>query len=107
MTSFLITVQLLLMLPAMALGLMSFGTSRTERRRHSGFVAIASLLAVLAILLALISLSVWFDGGSTDDLLLSVFPPVLTLASSAWVVRRGLKSMDGPRRQRRSSTATR
>jgi cytochrome c biogenesis factor len=95
-----ITLQLLLLLPALPLLVMSQRTSRAHRSRHQGFVAVAALIGLASIVLALTSLALSFDITESVDPLLSLAPPLLTLAACGAVLRRGLWAGDLRRRPR-------
>lgn len=103
MYSFILTLQLFLMLPALPLALMSHRTSRAHRSRHGSFLAVASLLATLAAMLGLISLSVAIAGVEEQDWLLSFGPPVITLLACGFVIRRGLSPVRSRSRRPRSA----
>jgi hypothetical protein len=100
-----ITLQLLLLLPALPLAVMSNRTSRGQRARHQGYVAVACLVGLLAITLGLFSLAMLLSSstgghdGLALDPLLNFLPPVLTLLACLAVLRRGL-SANKPRRKR-------
>ena len=57
MSSFIATLQIFLLLPALPLALLSHRTPRARRSRHGSYLAAASLLALGATMGALISLS--------------------------------------------------
>ena len=95
-----ITLQLLLLLPALPLVAMSQRTSRAHRSRHQGFVALAAVIGLLSTVLGLTSLALTMDAAETVDPLLSFVPPVLTLGACAFVLRRGLGAHDRRRSRR-------
>lgn len=95
-----ITLQLLLLLPALPLVAMSQRTSRAHRGRHQGFVALAAGIGLLSTVLGLTSLALAFDATETVDPLLSFVPPVLTIAACTFVLRRGLGTHDRRRSRR-------
>jgi hypothetical protein len=95
-----ITLQLLLLLPALPLVAMSQRTSRAHRSRHQGFVALATAIGLLSTVLGLTSLALAFDATETVGPLLSFVPPVLTIGACAFVLRRGVGAQ-GRRRSRR------
>lgn len=103
MYSFILTLQLFLMLPALPLAVMSHRTSRAHRSRHGSFLAVASLLAILAAVFGLISLSVAFAGVEEQDWLLSFAPPVITLLACGFVIRRALSPVRSRSRRPRSA----
>lgn len=100
MHAVLVTLQLLLLLPALPLAVMSQRTSRAHRSRHNGFLAVASLMGLLAAVLALVSLSMYFAGDEALDPVASFLPPLFTLLACGAVIRRGLAS--AARRSRRA-----
>jgi hypothetical protein len=101
-----ITFQLLLLLLALPLLMLSTRTSRSQRSTHAGFCAAASLVALLAGMLTLASLSA-LAGEEEVDAGLMLIPPVLTMAACAWIVRRALQAQSRPRSTRRGSRSTR
>jgi len=99
MSSFIATLQVLLLLSALPLVMLSLRTSRAHRNRHGSYMAAASMMALLAGMGALISLSLALGDDDAIDHLLSFVPPTITLAASAAVLRRGMS--DPTRRHRR------
>jgi hypothetical protein len=93
-----VILQLLLLLPALPLAVMSHRTSRAHRSRHTGYLAVSSILGLLAVVLALVSLSLLFAGDEGLDPVVSFLPPLFTLLACGLVVRRGLAA--GARRTR-------
>ena len=104
MGTFFITVQLGLFLLALPLLLLSVRTSRGQRGAHAAFTAGAAVLALVAMLVLLASLSV-IAGEEETDVVLTVLPPLLTLAASAWVIRRGLDAQSRRRSGARRAAA--
>lgn len=90
MDTLLVTMQLLLLLPAVPLAAMSWRSSRALRARHQGFLAAAALLGTTAGLLGLVSLALAFGQEAPVDGWLLFGPPVTTLLLCAAVVRRAL-----------------
>jgi hypothetical protein len=90
MDTLIVTLQLLLLLPALPLAVMSQRTSRAHRERHSGYVAVAALLGLAAGMLALLSLAIVLGSEEPVDMAMSFAPPVLTLLACGWVARRGM-----------------
>jgi hypothetical protein len=101
MYSVILTLQLFLLLPALPLALLSHRTSRAHRSRHSSFLAVASLIGLLAVVFGFVGLSVAVSGHEEQDWLLSFGPPVITIAACAFVIRRALSPV-----QRRSRPAS-
>lgn len=90
MSSFIATLQIFLLLPALPLAMLSHRTQRARRSRHGSYLAAASLLALGAAMGALISLSLSLGGEDDIDPLLSFVVPMLTLGACGFVVRRGM-----------------
>lgn len=97
MGSFIVTLQVFLLLPALPLAMLSYRTPRARRSRHGTFLAAASLLALGAAMGALVSLSLVLGGDEAVDPLLSFLTPMLTLGACGFVLRRG---MSAPRTRR-------
>jgi hypothetical protein len=100
METLLVTLQLMLLLSALPLAVMSYRTPRSQRSRHGGFMAVASLLGLLAVVLALVQLSLVFAGEEDVDSLMEFAPPLFTLLACGMALRRGLAT--GTRRSRRA-----
>lgn len=90
MSSFIATLQIFLLLPALPLALLSHRTPRARRSRHGSYLAAASLLALGAAMGALISLSLILADDHEVDPMLSFAVPLLTIAACAFVLRRGM-----------------
>jgi hypothetical protein len=101
MSSFIATLQIFLLLPALPLAMLSHRTPRARRSRHGGFLAAASLLALGAAMGALVSLSLVLGGDDAVDPLLSFVTPLLTLGACGFVLRRGM--MAPPSRRHRQA----
>jgi len=99
MESIVITLQLLLLLPSLPLAVMSHRTSRGQRARHQGYLAVACLLGLLTLMLAMVSLAIVFSDEPSTDPLLNFAPPMLTLLACMAVVRRGLAAATSRRRR--------
>ncbi|MBT9488308.1 MAG: hypothetical protein IV093_12435 [Rubrivivax sp.] len=104
MNPILVTLQLLLLLPALPLAVMSHRTSRSQRARHNSFVAVGSLVGLLAAVLALVSLALVLGGDETVDPVLSFVPPFFTLLACGAALHRGLSQ--GYRRTRRARASS-
>jgi formate-dependent nitrite reductase membrane component NrfD len=102
MSPILVALQLLLLLPALPLAVMSHRTSRSQRARHNSFVAVGSLVGLLAAVLALVSLALVLGGDDTVDPVLSFVPPLFTLLACGKALHRGLSQ--SYRRSRRART---
>jgi hypothetical protein len=99
MEALVITLQVLLLLPALPLAVMSNRTPRSQRARHQGYVAVACLVGLLAITLSLFSLAMVLSDSTTGggdglavDPVANFLPPLLTLLACLAVLRRGLSA---------------
>ncbi len=92
MSSFIVILQVFLLLPALPLAMLSHRTPRARRSRHGSFLALASVLALGAALGALVSLSLVLGGDEEVDPLLSFVAPLFTLCACGYVLRRGLSA---------------
>lgn len=90
MNLYLVTLQFLLLLPAMPLAWVSWRTSRAKRSQHNAFMAVAALLAMGAGVLGVLSLSLVMADEEPIDPLISFLPPLATLLLCAVVLRRGM-----------------
>ncbi|MEP7280696.1 MAG: hypothetical protein ABI696_01855 [Rubrivivax sp.] len=101
-----VTLQLVLLVVALPLLFVSVRTSRGHRTSHAGFTAVAALLALLAGVAMMLSLSA-FAGDEPMDPALVLVPPIMTIIGCAWVIRRGVASQSGAAAARhRDATAT-
>jgi hypothetical protein len=92
MSSFIATLQLFLLLPALSLLMLSRRTPRARSSRHGAYVASASVLGVLAAMGALVSLSLFLGGEEPVDTMFSFLPPVITGVAVLLVLHRGLSA---------------
>lgn len=105
MSPILVTLQLMLLLPALPLAVMSHRTSRSQRARHNSFVAVASLVGLVATVLALVNLALVLGGDETVDPVLSFVPPMFTLLACGLALHRGLSQRHRRTRRTRSGSA--
>lgn len=88
MSSLIATLQVFLLLCALPLAMLAFHTSRARRSRHGSYLALASVLALLAAMGALVSLSLLLADDDALDPMLGFATPALTLAACGYVLRR-------------------
>lgn len=89
MNAFLVSLQVLLLAAALPLFVMSLRTSRRRASRHMGFLSLASLIAIGAVLLAMFSLGE-LASGAEADLALSFAPPLATIVLCGVIVGRAM-----------------
>lgn len=95
MDTVLIALQLLLLLIALPLLATSLRTSRARRSRHSGFLAIAVLLLILALIGTLLAVAHALESVQMDYALLFT-PPAFTVLLCFWVVWRAMSAPNRP-----------
>jgi hypothetical protein len=99
MNAFLVTLQLLLLLPMASLAVLAYRTSRAHRARQTGFLGLAFLIGLASAVMALMSLALAFGDDEAVDPLLTFVPPALTLLAGLLVARRGLARRPRPPRR--------
>lgn len=102
METLLVTLQFIVLAATLPLLVSSLGTSRGRSSRHMGLLTLASLLAIVAVLLAMFSLGD-LAGGADADLALSFAPPLATVLLCCIVVWR---AMGADRRNRRPMSSS-
>ncbi len=100
MSHALIAVQILLLIAALPLLASSLRTSRSRRGRHSSFMALATVLALFAVIGMLLGVALSADDIHFDHAMVFT-PPVFTLAMCGWVLWRAISAANRRRDERR------